>query len=69
MIGGDKPRTSVIIIRPVSGSRTAAWEAWCGDCGPIATKAFKAKDTATKAAVKHDKEMHGGGAVIRVRQR
>lgn len=65
----DKPRVSVIVVRPVLATRVAAWEALCGDCGPLSPKPFKNKDLATKGATKHDKEMHGGGAVIRIRQR
>lgn len=64
----EKPRNSNIVVREKQGGRTVSWEVVCGDCGSVvATKPFPSKDTATKAAVKHDKEAHNGQAVIRIR--
>lgn len=64
----EKPRNRVVTVRPTHGSRSTTWDADCGDCGPVAEKSHKSKDAAVKAATKHGNEVHGGAAVLHVRQ-
>jgi hypothetical protein len=66
MKAAERPRTTVIVVRLDAASRAAAWLVICGDCG---STSHKSKTAAEKGASKHNKEDHGGGAVIKVRQR
>lgn len=67
MKGVEKPRTSVITVRQALGSaRITDWEAICGDCGRCDVKPYRSKTAAVKAGTKHDKEAHGGNAVLRI---
>jgi hypothetical protein len=57
----------VITVKPSYG-KTTTWDADCGDCGAFAVRPYKDKEAAVRAANKHDREVHGGDAVVRIRQ-